>query len=591
MKSQQAVLNRIWSRLILEELSRLGVRDVCVAPGSRSTPLTLEADAHPALQLHRHFDERGLGYLALGLAKASHQPVAVIVTSGTAVANLLPCVVEANLTGEKLVLLTADRPVELIDCGANQAIEQPGIFAAHVVQAINLPSPTTAIAPNWLLTTLDQALAVQERRGGAVHINCPFPEPLYIQHDEVIDDAAYLSRVQHWLTQGLPYSRKCGGQYAPVRPEPTLLRQRGVVIIGSLSLADAEKAKAFAQRLGWPVFCDPQSGVSSDWAYFDLWLHHPLSRQILSACELIIQFGGQVVSKRLNQWLQQQVTQHGSHYVLVAADEKCNNPSHLPQQQIVAPVANWVDVQLESVQADNLSAGCSLTDCSSTDCSSTDRSSANWADQLLTMIQGIPAVIEQVAATTTTLSELDVARSVATLAPTADLFIGNSLIVRLVDMFGTINHQNVYSNRGASGIDGLVATAVGVQHERQHPMLLLLGDTSLLYDLNSLALLSNTPQPFVIVVTNNDGGAIFDLLPVPKQQKTDLYQMPHGYDFRHAAAQFGLQYAKPESVSALTDCVTQHIERGQHGLVVEVSVPAGQAAQHIQQVIQHVCTL
>jgi 2-succinyl-5-enolpyruvyl-6-hydroxy-3-cyclohexene-1-carboxylate synthase len=357
-----------------------------------------------------------------------------------------------------------------------------------------------------------------------------------------------------------------------------------VVIIGSLTLAEAEQAKAFAQRLGWPVFCDPQSGVSSDWAYFDIWLHHRTALQILSECDVIVQFGGQLVSKRLNQWLQQHVMQHGSRYLLISPDEKRNNPSHLPQQQIVAPIEAWVDAQVEQNQAQTVG------------------SSAGWADALLPLIGQIPAVVQQVVQRSASISELDVGQSVATseldvgqsvatLAPAADLFFGNSLMVRLVDMFGKVAHQNVYSNRGASGIDGLLATAAGVQQARQQPMLLILGDTSLLYDLNSLALLTRTPQPFVIVVTNNDGGAIFDLLPVPQQQKTDLYQMPHGYDFQHAAAQFGLRYAKPDSVSALTDCVTQHFEHGKHGLIIEISVPAGQAAQHIQQVIQHVCTL
>lgn len=123
------VFNRRWATLLLETLTRHGVGHVCIAPGSRSTPLTLAAAAHPRLTLHTHFDERGLGHLALGLAKAGGQPVAVIVTSGTAAANLYPALIEASLTGERLVLLTADRPAELIDCGANQAIRQPGMFA------------------------------------------------------------------------------------------------------------------------------------------------------------------------------------------------------------------------------------------------------------------------------------------------------------------------------------------------------------------------------------------------------------------------------------------------------------------------------
>ena len=172
-----AVFNRRWATLILEALTRHQVQHVCIAPGSRSTPLTLAAAAHPHLICHTHFDERGLGHLALGLAKASGQRVAIIVTSGTAVANLYPALIEAGLTGEKLVLLTADRPPELIDCGANQAIRQTGMFASHPVQSLDLPRPTPEISARWLVSALDNTLAHQTH--GAVHINCPFAEPLY----------------------------------------------------------------------------------------------------------------------------------------------------------------------------------------------------------------------------------------------------------------------------------------------------------------------------------------------------------------------------------------------------------------------------
>ncbi|KOO11995.1 2-succinyl-5-enolpyruvyl-6-hydroxy-3-cyclohexene-1-carboxylate synthase, partial [Vibrio xuii] len=154
----QTVINRIWCQTILDELTRFGVTDVCVAPGSRSTPLTLEADENTKLTLHTHFDERGLGFLALGLAKASQRPVAVVVTSGTAVANLLPAIAEAKLTGEKLVVLTADRPIELVGCGANQAINQSGIFSEHVSAALELPSPSLHTPLKWLLTSVDQVM-------------------------------------------------------------------------------------------------------------------------------------------------------------------------------------------------------------------------------------------------------------------------------------------------------------------------------------------------------------------------------------------------------------------------------------------------
>jgi len=160
-----SAFNRRWAAVILEALTRHGVRHICIAPGSRSTPLTLAAAENSAFIHHTHFDERGLGHLALGLAKVSKQPVAVIVTSGTAVANLYPALIEAGLTGEKLILLTADRPPELIDCGANQAIRQPGMFASHPTHSISLPRPTQDIPARWLVSTIDHALGTLHAGG------------------------------------------------------------------------------------------------------------------------------------------------------------------------------------------------------------------------------------------------------------------------------------------------------------------------------------------------------------------------------------------------------------------------------------------
>ncbi|MGL5775543.1 MAG: thiamine pyrophosphate-binding protein, partial [Aeromonas veronii] len=149
--SQHATFNHVWSSLLLEELFRLGVRDIALAPGSRSAPLTMAAAAHQGFRRYLHFDERGLGFMALGLAKGSNRPVAVIMTSGTAVANLWPAVAEAQLTGVPLIILSADRPHELIDNGANQAIDQQGIFGRYPVYQQNLPSPTPTIPAAFVL--------------------------------------------------------------------------------------------------------------------------------------------------------------------------------------------------------------------------------------------------------------------------------------------------------------------------------------------------------------------------------------------------------------------------------------------------------
>ncbi len=193
--------NRRWASVILEAVRRHGVKHICIAPGSRSTPLTLSAAENPGFTLHTHFDERGLGHLALGLAKAGKDPVAVIVTSGTAVANLYPALIEAGLTGEKLVLLTADRPQELIDCGANQAIRQIGIFASHPARSLFLPSPTERISARWLVSSIDDAMGTLH--AGAVHINCPFAEPLYGEMDDT--GLSWQQSLGDWWTDDKPW--------------------------------------------------------------------------------------------------------------------------------------------------------------------------------------------------------------------------------------------------------------------------------------------------------------------------------------------------------------------------------------------------
>ena len=198
-------INLLWASLFIEELVRHGINDFCIAPGSRSTPLTLAAAKHPNAKTHVHFDERGLGFLALGLSQASAKPVVVIVTSGTAVANLYPAVIEAKQSNVPLIIISADRPPELIDCTANQAIDQRKIFADYPVFFCQIPSPTTSIKSNFLLTTIDQGLFQQQMKLGPIHFNMAFTEPFYPQN-ETIDFKAYLSSLKGWDTHQSPFT-------------------------------------------------------------------------------------------------------------------------------------------------------------------------------------------------------------------------------------------------------------------------------------------------------------------------------------------------------------------------------------------------
>ncbi|MBD1575510.1 2-succinyl-5-enolpyruvyl-6-hydroxy-3-cyclohexene-1-carboxylic-acid synthase [Vibrio sp. S11_S32] len=617
----QAGINRIWAQALLETLAENGVKHICIAPGSRSTPLSLEAlelaEQH-GFTLHTHFDERGLAFLALGLAKASREKaaadkqqvverVAIIVTSGTAVANLLPAVAETGLTGESLVLLTADRPENLIGVGANQAIQQQGIFSSHVVTSVHLPSPSIDTPLADSLLEIQSALALQASQTGSLHINCPYPEPLYLQSEQ--QKLQYLPYLQQARCQAKSQVQaQCHNKHtiqsalsAEVsnQRQQALLNQlgdkKGVVIVGKMPLKQAQLVRQFAEQLGWPVLCDPQSGISSGWAHYDLWLQNDGYQKQLSAADCILQFGARLVSKRLGFWIKSMANHETCPYWLFDPAASILNPDHLPQLRTVSSIEaslGLLQVAINDQTQNTQHWGDDLQQASSV----VGKAAQNVINQSTAVNQ--PAALNQamVLKPQAALTECQLAEQLPALLAalgSGDLFIGNSLIVRLVDMLSAIPDTSVYTNRGASGIDGLIATTAGVQREKQQAMLTLIGDTSLLYDLNSLSLLTCVPKPHVVLVSNNDGGAIFDLLPVPDAQKQTLYQMPHGYQFEFAAKQFGLDYLQPALLTQCLQGITDYVQRFEQGetntaLVVEVITPPEQASTQIQTILQAV---
>ena len=568
---EQAVINRIWCQTLLEELTRFGVRDICVAPGSRSTPLTLEADENQKLTLHTHFDERGLGFLALGLAKAGNHPVAIVVTSGTAVANLLPAIAEAKLTGEKLVVLTADRPLQLVDCGANQAIVQSGIFSHHVTASLDLPSPNLLTPLKWLLTSIDQLLIQQKKQGSAVHINCPFPEPLYSEQPKALYQD-YLDEVTRWLQSEQPYCQQWYVERQAAVTTASFVDKKGVIVLGSVGVSEARKAQQLAQKLGWPLLCDPQSGLCSDWAHYDLWLQNHQRAEVLNQCQLVLQVGARIISKRLNQWLTEQVERRGADYHYLSPNGARNNQAHLMQRHHQCEIGCFFDSLLATWPT-------------------IGHTTTGWADSLIDVAEQVALLALTHLNRNANIDEISLALTVDQLPKSSQIFFGNSLFVRLVDMFGRLDGYDVYSNRGASGIDGIIATAAGVIRMTNRPTILFIGDTSALYDINSLALLTKQTTPMVIVVTNNDGGAIFDLLPVPEQQKQTLYQMPHGYDFEFAAKQFKLGYTRPQTLAEYQHAVEVHLSCGTGALLVEIQTPAEQASTQLKEFVRQVHAL
>jgi 2-succinyl-5-enolpyruvyl-6-hydroxy-3-cyclohexene-1-carboxylate synthase len=558
-------LHALWSALVIEELARLGVRNICVAPGSRSTPLTLAAAANPAITTHLHFDERGLGFLALGLAQGSQRPVAVIVTSGSAVANLLPAVVEARQSGIPLWLLTADRPAELIGNGANQAIEQTAIFSSYPIYQQLLPTPSHEIAPAWLLACVDQAAYQQQQTPGPVHLNFAFREPLYPVAGQQLPAHA-LRGLNRWFDNHEPWTRYTPAQaVSPTHSTwETVCRSKGVIVVGRLARhEDANAILQLAEQTDWPLLADIQSQLRFHphaITYADLALHHPEFRAELAQAETLLLFGGRLISKRLQQFLTEHEWQHC--WQIDSSAERLDNGLAV-QQRFVSTISDWC-------QAHQLAP-----------------SSAAW-HQLSAWDKKLTALIEQ---QLPNWGEITLCHQLNAQIQ-GQLFIGNSMPIRLLDMLGTTGSRptHIYTNRGASGIDGLIATAAGIAKANPtQPITVLLGDTSALFDLNSLALLRSLNSPFVLIIINNDGGNIFHMLPVPEhsQIREHFYQLPHGLHFQASAEQFQLAYAAPTDAASFQHDYQQALTR-HSATLVECKVAVGEAANWLKTFAQHV---
>ncbi|MGN5171145.1 2-succinyl-5-enolpyruvyl-6-hydroxy-3-cyclohexene-1-carboxylic-acid synthase [Aeromonas sp. 102P] len=558
--SQHATFNHVWSSLLLEELFRLGVRDIALAPGSRSAPLTMAAAAHQGFRRHLHFDERGLGFMALGLAKGSNRPVAVIMTSGTAVANLWPAVAEAQLTGVPLIILSADRPHELIDNGANQAIDQQGIFGRYPVYQQNLPSPTPTIPAAFVLSSVDQALAKQVLTPGVVHFNCMYPEPLY-PGEHYQDFSDYLAPLGDWLGSQRPWSPWQQGE-ATCQPQPEWREwqhKRGVIVAGRITEPkQAQTVAALAEQLGWPLLADLQSQIrfdSRNLIHMDLALNDPEFVAELGRAEVLLQFGARLVSKRLGQFIKHHSWQD---YWLVDPQPARLDPDYRLRNRLLCSASAFAAAHPVTTQAP-------------------------WH----TLAELQHNASQQIAAACEHFSELGVCHRLNRLIE-GQLFVGNSMPARLMDMLGETGKgpSRVMTNRGASGIDGLIATAYGFAQSARpgsdEPTTLLLGDLSALHDLNSLALLSKASRPLVVILLNNDGGSIFRMLPVPTEGELleSYYRLPHGLSFEHAAAMFGLAYRAPTTLPEF-----EHDYRAalQHGVtLIEIRVPSEQVADDLK---------
>ena len=542
---------------LVEGLAQAGLKNVVICPGSRSGPLAVSFARCEGTKTWVHLDERSAGYFALGMAKGSRGVVAVLTTSGTAVANLLPAVVEANLTGVPLIVITADRPPELIGWGANQTIEQTGVYGAHVKWAVEMPVPEVEKDFTGYASAVGRRAIVSAvgYPSGPVHLNVPLREPLAPvavegEEVEVSPRKGILDGVAPaYVPNGWDVGRRLGERVRGV--------ERGIIVCGPQDTPGfAERVSGLAQSLGYPILADPLSQVrygkhdrSHVIDHYDLMLRDEGLWGRL-APEVVIRFGGWPTSKSLGSFLSRA---ESAKHVLVT-EGGWPDPSHMT-----------VDV----VQADSVSFCMGVVSGVGE-----VRGESGWVDGWLELSQGVGEEVEGYMSGVDELFEGKVfCELLEHLPEDAILFAGNSMPVRDMDTFMTSSGKavRVMGNRGASGIDGVLSTALGSGAGARAPVFTVVGDISFFHDLTGLLMAKHREINATIIVVNNDGGGIFSFLPQAEHGDhfEEVYGTPHGLIFESVAELYGLEYMRVGSWGEFGEAVRRGV-RANGTSIVEV---------------------
>ena len=497
--------NLAWAAALADELHRGGVREVVIAPGSRSAPLALALAER--FQAYTVIDERSAAFFALGAAKAAGRAVAVLSTSGSAGAHFYPALLEAEATGVPVIAITADRPPELHGWGAPQQLDQQRLFGAHAWFAeLGVPDPLTV--PH-LRATVARAL----QQPGPVHLNAPFreplapvPGPLPEAHDE--------PAVRHLRARGSPDVREIAQELSQ--------RPRGVIVCGPRDARDTLPAavRELSRALGYAVVADAASGIDDGVAHADLILRHDGWARALRA-DAVVRVGGALSSKVVQTWLEQAQTT-----VVVHEHGDPVDPA-LRAAAVISGNAPAVCQALASRARAHGSLGGVFEIAERRARSALEKAFAEapWGEPLIAREAALSAEL---------------------------LYVASSMPVRDVDAFAP-RRGRVLVNRGLNGIDGIVSSAAGAAAVTGARTLALVGDLALLHDLGGLIAAARLRIPLGVLCVNNDGGGIFNFLPIAQHAARfeELFATPHGLDLEGAARLCGAEFTRVSDAKAL----------------------------------------
>ncbi len=576
--------NTLWGEILVEELAAAGLSAACVSPGSRSTPLTVALAEHPDVTVYSHLDERSSAFFALGRGRRTGRPTAVVCTSGTAAANFHPAVLEASEARVPLLVLTADRPPELRDSGANQTTDQVKLYGDAVRWYRTLPEPEPEPRKlRSLRVTVDRAVA--EATGtpaGPVHLNVPFRKPL--EPTPVPGDVPdSLSAEAPLAAEGRdgPFVRTAAGRIEPEDSEVAALAdaveaaERPLVVCGpadpTVSGPVPETLARFVAATGAPVLADPLSGHRFGAHVPDLPVcggyDSYLDADGWPGPDLVVRCGASPTSKVLRQYLRDA----GARQVLVDPAGGWREAEFTATDLVVADPTATLDAL-----ADALAGG---------------SGAEAWRDRFVDSEDRYWSLVDE--ACRESVFEGAILGAVARSAPDpATLFVSNSMPVRDLDRFGRPRGADltVLGNRGVSGVDGVTSTALGSGSATDDPLVLVTGDLAYYHDMNGLLALGRCGVDATVVLVNNDGGGIFHMLPIESFDPpfTDHFKTPHGLDFEPTEDLYDLEFGRVDGRSAFVDAFEASVASA-GTQVIEVRTDAESSHRTRERLHERVC--
>jgi len=527
--------NTLWASIVAEELYRSGVRTVCISPGSRSTPLVIAfaelRDRCPDFQILVHIDERSSSFFALGLAKVQTAPVALLCTSGTAAANYYPAIIEAYYSRIPLVILTADRPPEMRDCGSGQTIDQINIYGKYVRYFFEVGTPEiTGFRLRYLRSLISRSVSIAVGKGdtpaGAIHLNFPFADPMppIDVLDDVPEDLALSSpEAMFGNPSGGAYSQVIAGRRSlDTNAIATIANQiisypKGVIVVGvyDAPLDFLAAVSRLARATGYPLLIEATGANRHDGiGHYDSFLRSPNFCKT-HVPEIVIRFGAMPTSKSYLLWLQKHIS---CQQIVVGSTN--SDPTHGITQALNVYTVSFCEQLANYLE---------------------NYAQAVWQDKQWRLdFELAENIANQVI--TTSLKEIEelfdgkVYAELAQILPANSyIYVASSTPIRDLDTFFHSDRPiTVLANRGANGIDGTLSSALGAAWGCNNQLMVLIcGDLAFYHDLNGLLAAKKYNISLTVILLNNDGGGIFNLLPISKFENTfeEFFGTSHGLDF------------------------------------------------------------